>query len=126
MTCEKAKLSKADAIIIEIDCRHLRAVDSAKEAGLTEMLFKQTYNRICLELRRQGAGKSVEGSRLFRAFCPRCLEPVRTVAKTILSMCRECDPPHRGVGYSAGGEIGNLLNDTEHDPDAYAPSWKQQ
>ena len=49
------------------------------------------------ELKR---GDRIPGSRYYRSFCARCQEPMRVVKAALDGpvWCRECDPPHVGVG----------------------------
>jgi len=69
-------------------------------------------------------GKRIEGSRFYRSFCPRCLSPVRVTLERLTFgepvFCELCDPPHKGCNSPS-----SVVNDIEHDTDAFCPSWKQ-
>ena len=77
-------------------------------------------------------GDPIPGSRFTRAFCADCGGPMRVFLLDLWPKgmppdrsgplpvyCRECDPPHTGVGSPSGH-----LNDVDSDPDAYLPSWR--
>ena len=66
---------------------------------------------------------SIANSRWFRDYCPECGCSMRVEAQFAglsLKYCRQCDP------YTAVGSPNSLLNDVEHDPDAYAMSMQNE
>ncbi len=64
-------------------------------------------------------GDRIPGSDYFRDFCPCCETPMRVVKWRVThgypTACRDCDPPHVGVG-----NPHSRLNGLDADPDAYA------
>ena len=85
------------------------------------MAKKETYVDVS---RIPGYGLPIKDSCLFRGFCPRCLAPVRLTAAKIHNkssvFCEDCSPRHIGVGNGL-----SVVNDVDHDPDAFCPNWKQ-
>jgi len=118
---KKADLNFAD--LKKIECYNRRIIPrlAADELGITERQLNDDIKRIFNLLREQGAGTEVPNSRQQRAFCARCLEPLRTTNGNILGLCERCDPPHTGCSNSS--PLGTSGIDDDYD--AFKPNWKE-
>ena len=63
-------------------------------------------------------GEPIAGSRWYRNFCARCGEPLRVEAKLATAVdlaCRDCDPPHLGVGRETSEVVPGSEQTWRHD-----------
>ena len=60
-------------------------------------------------------GSRIPGSRFYRAYCEICNAPLRVPEEEGITMCEDCDPPHKGCS-SPKSPFTN--------EDEYSSSWK--
>ena len=60
-------------------------------------------------------GFRIPGSRFYRAYCIKCSAPLRVSETDGITMCEDCDPPHKGCT----SPPSPLTNEDE-----YSSSWK--